>query len=374
VGDARDGGQTGVIRQEEALAATIARRIRRAGPLSLAAFMALALHDPERGYYARRAPIGGAGDFITAPEISQIFGELIGLCLADWWHGAGRPTPIILAELGPGRGTLMADLLRAAAGVPDFRAALDIYLVETSARLREEQRRRLGDARPHFVAHIGELPDGPLMLVANEFLDALPIRQLVRGRRDWAERFVTLDAEDRLVFTVGPESAALTLLVPEALRNAPSGAVVEISPAVAALAATLGQRLIKWPGAALFIDYGHEEARIGSTLAAVRRHAPAALLDAPGECDLSAHVDFAAFAAAARAAEANVHGPVGQGRFLVALGAERRLAALCARATPAQRRELQAGLARLIGPEQMGTLFKVVALGSPGMPAPTGFE
>lgn len=373
VGRARGGARAGVIPPGEPLAAAIARRIRREGPLSVAAFMALALHDPERGYYARRMPIGAGGDFITAPEVSQIFGELIGLCLADWWQRAGRPAPIVLAELGPGRGTLMADLLRAAASIPEFRAALDIHLVEASPPLRSQQRRLLCEARPKFVAGCDELPDGPLLLIANEFLDALPIRQFVRGRQNWAERLVGVDAEDRLIFAAGPESAALTLLVPEALRDAPTGAVAEICPAAATLAATLGGRLAHRPGIALFIDYGHVESRPGATLGAIRDHEPATVLDNPGACDLSAHVDFAAFAAAARAAGAMTYGPVTQGRFLLGLGAEQRLAALTARATPAQRRQLQSGLQRLIAPKRMGTLFKALALGSPGLPTPAGF-
>ncbi len=356
------------------LAARIARRIRREGPLSIAAFMAIALHDREGGYYARRDPLGGDGDFITAPEISQIFGELIGLWCADLWRHLGEPDPVILVELGPGSGALLGDLLRAAATLPEFRRALDLYLVEASPVLRARQQRRLGGIGARFVASIDALPQGPLLLVANEFLDALPIRQLVRGRAEWAERVVTLDAEDRLVFADGPENPALSLLVPAALRARPSGTIVEICPAAAALAAALGERLAAQPGAALFVDYGYFPSAPGPTLAALRRHAAAALLDDPGGADLSAHVDFAAFAAAARAAGAIVHGPVAQGQFLAALGAEARLAALSARAEPAQRARLASGLERLIDPAQMGTLFKALALTSPGLPAPAGFE
>ena len=355
------------------LAAKIARRIRREGPLSLAAFMAMALHDPADGYYARRDPLGRAGDFITSPEISQIFGELLGLCLADWWQRAGRPQPITLAELGPGRGTLMADLLRATQAVPGFSDAMRLYLVEMSPVLRIEQQRRLAAAEPRFVDVIDALPDGPLLLVANEFLDALPVRQLVHGRAGWAERLVALDAAGRLVFAEGPESPASTLLVPAALREHPPGTVLEICPAAAALAAALGKRLVRRPGAALFIDYGSFPSAPGPSLAAVRRHAAVSVLDEPGSADLSAHVDFAAFAEAAGAAGAAVHGPVPQGRFLQALGAEARLSALAARATPAQRATLESGLARLIDPAEMGNLFKALALISPGLPAPAGF-
>jgi NADH dehydrogenase [ubiquinone] 1 alpha subcomplex assembly factor 7 len=356
------------------LAARIAHRIRREGPLSVAAYMAMALHDPDAGYYVRRDPLGRAGDFITAPEISQVFGELIGLCLAEWWQRAGRPAPVILAELGPGRGTLMRDLLRAAAIVPSFRRALSLYLVEASPVLRAAQQRRLAAAEPRFVDGIDALPDLPLLLVANEFLDALPVRQLVRRGAHWAERLVALDAAGRLVFADGPENPAVTLLVPLALRDEPPGTIVELRPTAAALAGALGERLVQQPGAALFVDYGYFPSRPGPTLAAVRRHAAASVLDDPGEVDLSAHVDFAAFAEAAQATGAAVHGPVPQGGFLAALGAEARSATLAARAAPAQRTELASSVARLIDPAGMGTLFKVLAMTSPGLPAPAGFK
>jgi NADH dehydrogenase [ubiquinone] 1 alpha subcomplex assembly factor 7 len=364
------------------LAARIARRIRREGPLSLAAYMAIALHDPEAGYYARRDPLGAAGDFVTAPEISQIFGELIGACVVDFWRGIGRPDPVILAELGPGRGTLMADLLRVSRAAPEFRPAPRLHLVEASPVLRQAQQRRLAaaapDLSPCFTDGIDALPDGPLLLVANEFLDALPIRQLVRGRNGWGERLVGIDnataaGSERLVFVTGPGSPALALLVPPGLRDSPSGAVVEICPAAAALVASLGERLARFPGMALFIDYGYFPSRPGATLAALRRHRAASILDMPGEADLSAHVDFAAFAEAAAASGAVSHGPVPQRNFLLALGAEARHRALARRADPARLAALESGLARLIDPAGMGNLFKVLALTSPGLAPPAGF-
>jgi NADH dehydrogenase [ubiquinone] 1 alpha subcomplex assembly factor 7 len=355
------------------LARRIAARIRREGPLTVAAFMAMALHDPKGGYYARGDPLGAAGDFVTAPEISQIFGELIGLWCADYWRELGGPDPVVLVELGPGNGTLMGDALRAAATVPAFRRAISLCLVEASPVLRAVQQRRLGDAAPHFVAGVDVLPDGTLLLVANEFLDALPVRQLVRGRSDWGERLVTLDPAGGFAFADGSENPALTLLVPPALRAQPPGTIVEICPAALALAASLGARLAQQQGAALFVDYGYFPCAAGPTLAALRRHRPVEVLDKPGSADLSAHVDFAAFAAAAEAAGAVVHGPVGQGRFLAALGAEARLAALAKDAAPAQRTLIESGLRRLLDPAQMGTLFKVLALTSPGLPAPAGF-
>ena len=351
----------------------IAQHIRGHGPISVAAFMALALHDPQAGYYARRDPLGRAGDFITAPEISQIFGELIGLWCADLWQRMGMPEPVILAELGPGRGTLMADLLRAVERVPAFRRALRLYLVEASPILRAAQQRRLAPAEPLFVDDVSQLPSGPLLLVANEFLDALPVRQLVRGRSEWAERLVSLDDQGKLVFVLGPENPTLSLLVPPLLRDAPAGAIVEICPAAAALAGSLAERFTRSPGAVLVIEYGYFPSRLGATLAALRRHRPVNVLDDPGEADLSAHVDFTAFAEAARAAGAAIWGPVPQGRFLAELGAEARLAALSASAGAEQRALLESGLRRLIDPGEMGTLFKVIALTSPGLPAPAGF-
>ena len=356
------------------LKARIVRHIRRQGPISVAAFMAMALHDPRAGYYARHDPLGRTGDFITAPEISQIFGELVGLWVADLWQCLGRPDPVVLAELGPGRGTLMADLLRAAATVPGFRRALRLYLIEASPLLRAEQQRRLAAADPRFVDSIEALPPAPLLLLANEFLDALPIRQLVRGHLEWGERLVGLDAEDRLAFVEGPESPALTVLVPAALRALPPGSIVEICPAAAALAAALGERFACSPGAALVIDYGYFPSRPGPTLSALRHHQPVGVLDNPGDADLSAHVDFAALAEATRAAGAAIWGPVPQGRFLAALGAETRLGALSARAGPEQQALLESGVRRLIDPAEMGTLFKAMAATSPGLPAPAGFS
>jgi len=357
------------------LADKIARRIRAEGPLSVAAYMAMALHDPELGYYATRQPIGASGDFVTAPEISQVFGELIGLWCALVWEQIGRPDPVVLAELGPGSGALAADLLRGAAALPEFRRAIRLHFVEVSSILRAEQQRRLAMADPVWLTRVEDLPDGPLLLVANEFLDALPLRQLVRGCRHWAERLVAVDPDGRFTFADGIENPALSLLVPQTLRDAaPPGAVFEICPPALALAAMLGVRLKHRPGAALLIDYGRFPSAIGSSLGAVVRHQPVDALISPGTADLSADVDFAAFAQAARAAGAAVWGPVPQGRFLEELGAVQRLAALSARASPAQRQQLESGVERLLDPRKMGTLFKVLALTTLGLPSPPGFN
>jgi NADH dehydrogenase [ubiquinone] 1 alpha subcomplex assembly factor 7 len=354
-------------------AGRISRRIAGAGPLSIAAFMAMALHDPTSGYYARRRAIGAAGDYTTAPEISQIFGELVGLWCAQAWDAVGRPDPVVLAELGPGRGVLAADLLRAAAVVPEFRRALRLFLVEASPLLRAEQERRLAWVGPTWLERADQLPDGPMLVVANEFLDALPIRQFVRQENGWAERRVALDRAGCLIFADGPPSAAAALLVPERLRRSAPGTLIEFCPAAVALAAFLGRRFTREPGAALFIDYGHCGEAPGSTLRAFRRHHPQSVLSRPGTADLSADVDFAAVAAAARAAGADVHGPVAQGRFLAALGAAARCEMLCARASPAQRGAIKRGIARLVDPAAMGERWKAMAVTAPGLAAPAGF-
>ena len=359
----------------DTLSQKIARRIRAEGPLSVAAYMAMALHDPEDGYYARRDPFGTRGDFITAPEISQVFGELIGLWCAMMWHQLGRPDPVILAELGPGRGTLMSDLLRASATVPDFCRALRLHLVEASAPLRVVQERRLAQFSPVWAPRFEDLPDGPMLLVANEFLDALPIRQFVRRGIHWSERMVTLDDENRLVFVEGPPSPIVGLLVPEGLRDsAAEGAIVETCPAALTLAAELGARLSREGGSALFIDYGYFPSAPGPTLRALCRHRAVSELAAPGTADLSAHVDFAAFAEAARTTGAEPYGPLPQARLLTALGAVERAAALGRRATPSQQQDLDRGVERLLDPGGMGTLFKALTVVSPGLPVPPVFD
>jgi NADH dehydrogenase [ubiquinone] 1 alpha subcomplex assembly factor 7 len=359
------------------LAELLARRIRLTGPLTIADFMAEALGHPALGYYRQGERLGAAGDFVTAPEISQMFGELIGLWLVDQWTRLGEPAPVRLVELGPGRGTLMADALRAARLRPVFLAALTLHLVESSRSLRAEQAARLGvpqpgGAAPAWHESLAEVPaDGPLLLVANEFFDALPVHQLVRQGGGWRERGVGLDAEGRLCFVLLPAGPAAALLPPGA-AGAPEGAVRELCPAGLALAASIARRIAATGGAALIVDYGHDGG-FGDTLQAVRGHRPVSPLDSPGEADLTAHVDFAALAAAARSAGAAVFGPVGQGALLLELGLEQRAATLAARADPAQRAALAAARRRLCDPGEMGTLFKALAIAAPGADAPAGF-
>jgi NADH dehydrogenase [ubiquinone] 1 alpha subcomplex assembly factor 7 len=348
-----------------ALGALLERRIRAEGPISVAEYMAQALLHPEHGYYATRDPLGARGDFVTAPEVSQIFGELLGLWCADAWEKLGRPARVVLAELGPGRGTLMRDALRALKAAPAFRRALALHLVERSPALRTRQQAALADAAPCWHEDASELPEGPLILLANEFLDALPVAQLVRAEDGWHERRVALDAEGRLAF-------ALDAALAHAPGDAPPGSVRELRPAAAALAAELAGRLKAQSGYALFIDYGYAESACGDTLQALRRHRRHEVLAAPGEADLTAHVDFAAFAAAARRGGARVWGPLPQGALLARLGLAERARALMTRALPAEIAAIESGCRRLAHPAAMGTLFKALALGG-DHPAPAGF-
>ncbi|MEE4118356.1 MAG: SAM-dependent methyltransferase [Paracoccaceae bacterium] len=346
------------------------RRIATTGPITVAEFMAEALLHPVHGYYTTRDPLGAAGDFTTAPEITQMFGELVGLALAQAWLDQGHPAPFTLAELGPGRGTLMADLLRATGAVPGFRDATSVTLVEASPLLRAAQADRVAGAR--WVDRAESLPQGrPLFLVANEFLDALPIRQFVRDGAGWRERMIKAEG-DRLAFALAPPARLDTLET--RLEDTAEGEMVELCPALPALVGEIARRIAAHGGCALLVDYGGWRSR-GDTLQAVRAHASAEPLDAPGAADLTAHVDFEAVARAARAAGAEAWGPEPQGEWLMRLGLGPRTEAL-ARALPAgPRRESHLAAARrLTEPARMGTVFKAMALTAPGAPSPAGFS
>jgi NADH dehydrogenase [ubiquinone] 1 alpha subcomplex assembly factor 7 len=370
---ARAARATGAGESVTALTEQLARRIRQSGALGIDDYMAAALTDPQHGYYTTRDPLGARGDFVTAPEVSQVFGELIGLWCADTWARMGRPDPVILAELGPGRGTLMADMLRALRVAPEFRRALRLNLVETSPVLRARQAAALAAAEPRWHDSVATLPDGPLILVANEFLDALPIRQFVRAGDGWRERRVALRGDGALSFALAAATDGCAAAIAPALRDAAPGSLCEIRPAAEALAASLGGRIAAQGGVALFIDYGHVTSACGDTLQAVRGHRRHDVLADPGAADLTAHVDFAAVASAATAAGAHAWGPVTQGAFLAAIGLAERAGTLLRRATPAQAETIAAACRRLIDPAEMGTLFKVLALAHPALPAPAGF-
>ena len=344
-----------------ALEQKLAQLIARSGPIPVGHYMA----EANAHYYATRDPLGAAGDFITAPEISQMFGELTGLWLADLWVRAGRPANAYYVELGPGRGTLARDALKAmkAAGLSP-----PVELVETSPVLRTALARLLPHARWHDDC--ASLPDdGPLLIVANEFFDALPVWQLVATGEGWRERMVTYDGGSFLPVAGPPASAAA---IPVALRDSPPGTIVETSPASTAIANALAERIAAQGGAALIIDYGHQRSSPGETLQAVHAHGYADPWAEPGERDLTAHVDFEALARAARHGEVKSFGPVGQGDWLRALGIELRAASLAA-AAPERAREIAHARLRLTAADQMGTLFKVLALVARSWPDPEGF-
>lgn len=350
------------------LADDLAARIAASGPITVADFMAQALLHPTHGYYSTRDPFGSAGDFITAPEISQMFGEVIGLCLAQSWLDQGAPDPFVLAELGPGRGTLMADILRATKGVAGFHAAAHIALVEASPILQEKQRETLGDYEVTWVDTIDALPDGPLWLVANEFFDALPIRQFQRDGAGWRERCVGLNGSALSVglSPVGPQPA-----LDHRLEDTKDGDLVELCAAATAIVSRIGARIADQGGAALLIDYGDWRS-LGDTLQALRNHASVDPFDAPGTADLTAHVDFEALARAAAPARYTRLTP--QGIFLERLGITDRARALAAQMQPEPLKAHIAAHQRLTHPEEMGNLFKVLGLYPANATPPPGLE
>ena len=341
------------------------------GPLSIERYMQLCLQHPLHGYYTTREAIGRAGDFITAPEVDQMFGELLGLWAAQVWLDGGAPAPVRLVELGPGRGTLMADALRATRIVPGFHEALRVDMVETSPRLEAAQRAALAGLAPPVVWHrtIEEVPAGPALILANEFFDALPVRHYVRGPQGWHERVVGLDVDDKLAFGAAREPVEI-----EAATGEP-GQVLEVGHAGLRVMAGLAARIATQGGALLVCDYGHAASGLGETLQALRGHAYADPLADPGEADLTTHVDFAALARTAVAAGAVAHGPVEQGVLLQRLGIVSRADTLKRRADARQAQAVDAALHRLASPEScMATLFKVLAVTQQDAPTPPGFE
>jgi NADH dehydrogenase [ubiquinone] 1 alpha subcomplex assembly factor 7 len=345
-------------------AARLIARIRDDGPISVADYMRAC----NGHYYATRDPFGAAGDFTTAPEISQVFGELIGAWCADYWQRMGAPDRVLLVELGAGRGTLMADALRATRHVPGFHDALTLHLVETSPALRAMQQTKLAAYAPQFHDHFLKIPSGPMLLVANEFIDALPIMQFDRRHGAWHQRQVAFDeATGALAIRAEPRPSSMDPILPEA----PDGAVLEartLSPD-----AYIAGHLRDHGGAALIVDYGYYPTQSADTLQAVRQHKKVPITQSPGEVDLTAHVDFHHLAITAAGNGAAIHGPVTQAQFLIALGIEARAAALLKNAAPDQQIAIRSGCRRLIEPAEMGTLFKVLALAQKGGPVPAGF-
>ncbi len=348
------------------LAEILAARIAATGPITLADYMAEALMHPQHGYYSTRDPLGAAGDFTTAPEISQMFGELVGLCLAQAWVDQGCAAQITLAELGPGRGTLMADVLRATAGIAGFAQAAQVHFIETSPALRSEQARRVPQAVWHNSATT--LPDdAPLFVIANEFFDALPVRQFHRDAGGWRETHVTAQGG---TLTAGLSAPAPLALLDHRLDDTKAGDVVEHCPALPAIVQTLAQRIATRGGAALVIDYGDWRAQ-GDTLQALAGHASTDPFAAPGEADLTAHVDFEAIARAAAPTSYTRLTP--QGVFLERLGITQRAQRLAANLSGPALEAHIAAHRRLTHPDEMGLLFKVMGLYPAEAPPLSGF-
>ena len=345
------------------------RQIATTGPITLADYMAACLLDPRHGYYSTAPVFGADGDFITAPDISQMFGEMIGLWCTDRWRAMGSPDTLRMIELGPGRGTLMADMLRTARRIAGFHDAITVHFIERGAARRNEQSTAVPSATWHDS--LDGVPDGPCLIVANEFFDALPIHQFEKQGDIWQERRVAAD-EDRLGWTLTAPGPQLALLAP-GLDDAPAGSIAEVCPAGLSIVGQIADRLKRYPGCALIIDYGHSVSATGDTFQAVSGHAYADPFDAPGQADLTAHVDFAALRRAALQRGIEAPPPTEQGTFLMTLGIGERAVRLSEGQDTERQARLLADLKRLTAPDQMGTLFKVLALATDGLAPPPGF-
>jgi SAM-dependent MidA family methyltransferase len=358
------------------LEAEILRRISLAGPMPVRQYMELCLSHPVHGYYTTRDPLGRDGDFITSPEVSQVFGELLGLWAASAWHQMGQPENVRLVELGPGRGTMMLDALRAMQVVPAFRAAIVVHMVEFSPALQQRQQQTLAAVDVPMMWHqtFDEVPDGPTIVLANELFDALPVNQAIKQFNGWYERVVEIGPDGKLTFGIANDLIPLfDQLVPPSMRDAPIGAIYEWR--ADNLPLSLSRRVVRQGGAALVVDYGHVESAPGDTLQAVGGHAFVNPLGSPGAVDLTAHLDFQAFALAAESMGAGVTGPIAQAEFLRNLGIEKRAASLKALVTPEKAAEIDSAIKRLLGEgrAEMGSLFKAIGIAHPSLGILPGF-
>ncbi len=358
------------------LESEIRRLIEVAGPMPIADYMRLCLTHPQHGYYMTHDPIGAGGDFITAPEISQMFGELIGLWMAAVWQQMGAPENVRLVELGPGRGTLMVDALRAAKTVRSFYTAIVLHLVEISPKMQAAQQQRLESLGEPVLWHpaLTDVPGGPAIIIANEFVDALPVHQAIKQADGWHERMVAIAPDGKLAIGVARDPLPhFDATLPRELRQSPAGSIYEWRSDQLAL--ELGRRA-RTDNVALIVDYGHVRQGLGETLQAVAGHSYTDPLRRPGEADLTAHVDFASLAQSAEIIGGRIHGPVSQRDFLLRLGIENRAAVLKAQAASDKAAEIERGFNRLTatGPKGMGELFKVLAIADPKFCALPGFE
>jgi len=350
--------------------------IKARGPITIADYMEDALMHPHDGYYTSKNPIGTKGDFTTAPEVSQIFGELIGLWLVQAWTDLGKPEAFNLVELGPGRGVLMADILRVANLRPDFLNAAHVWLVEASGRMRHEQQRRLHDVLPpvDWADNFSDIPGGPTLIIANEFLDCLPIRQFIRTGHSWRERMVGCsETQESLIFEAGDVPPDPSIPLPQK-DNIEDGAIFEYSSIAQSLIEEITAALCERTGHALFIDYGHLQSGVGDTLQAVKNHKFWPILDDPGTADITAHVDFEYLAKIAFTGGAAAFGPVTQGVFLDRLGLTARVARLTEGKSTKERESIEAGAFRIAASSQMGEIFKTMCISSPGLSLPAGFD
>ena len=354
------------------------------GPMNIAAYMSWCLLDPTQGYYPTRDPLGIDGDFITAPEISQMFGELLGLWLLQSWRNMGAPKTVQLVEYGPGRGVMMSDILRTAKLDKNFLAAINLSLIETSAALEAKQAERLAHAGVpvSWVGKLSDVPSGPTLIIGNEYLDCLPVRQFImrdrfKGAGGWHERLIDVHPQnpEKLTFSIAPApiSKADQDLLPQDLPDFKDDDLLEVNLGLGQIIDELAPRFKSHPCAALFIDYGPDETEFGDTFQALKKHEKVYPLDEPGMADLTARVDFAALAAHGSAAGLPIFGPAPQGAFLSRLGIEVRAVAL-SKSVPAGKAKIARQLRRLTADAEMGTLFKALAIQSPGMPTPLGFN
>ncbi len=359
---------------------TLAERLRdqiaKEGPITVEAYMQACMADPQQGYYRTRNPLGAEGDFVTAPEISQIFGELLGLWSAEVWNNMGAPDSFHLVEMGPGRGTLMADALRALAQVaPGCLDAAEIQFVETSSPLRAQQKSACQHVTCpiHWHDRLNDIPHGPTILIANEFIDALPVRQFVKQHDGWHERMVTLTDDGEFTFLPGSKTITDQSVLPSDPQALKNGAILEFRPDVAPLIEEIARRATDNPMTAIFIDYGYTHGGTGDTIQAVKDHKFTDPLKQPGSADLTTHVDFLALEKYAKLQGLEVFGPMSQGHFLLSLGLAVRTKKLLAKASQEQAQLIVSGAQRLVDPEQMGALFKILVLASPNLPSPVPF-
>lgn len=348
---------------------TLMRRIKISGPITIAEFMSECLMHPKYGYYQREKVFGADGDFTTSPEISQMFGEMIGLWLIDRWQAMGSPPEFNLVECGPGRGTLMADILHAAAKQSDFIKAASVVFVEKSNQLKNEQKKRVPGAL--WIEDISALPGGPTLLVANEFFDALPIHQFQKRDGLWLERKIGLE-NDKLSWSLSAPSAALSMMSKNQ-KASENGSIVELCPAAVSTAGTIAAHINEHSGAALIIDYGYDKSATGDTFQAMKDHHYSDPLDNIGTSDLTSHVNFDMVGQAAQQKEVATHGPVGQGSFLMSIGMGERAMGLSQNVATEEKEHILSCLMRLTSPDQMGELFRVLALTSKEQTKVAGF-